>query len=224
MLIYLLSVFFALIKKDDESLLIMEDVMGKMSFKPSTMLSPVPVVMVSCGDDKNANIITVAWVGTVCSDPPMVYVSIRKERKSHDIIKKTGEFVINLVGEGLVRQTDFCGVKSGRDVDKFKELNLTKESSNKISAPCIKESLINIECKVVNVYELGSHDMFLAEIQDIHVDESLIDENGRINMAKADLVCYSHGEYWSLDKVMGFFGFSIASDEVLQRRMSKYKK
>lgn len=195
--------------------------MGKTDIKPSTMLNPVPVVMVSCGDMENSNIVTIAWAGTVNSEPPLVSVSIRKSRLSYEIISRTGEFVINLVNNKTVKACDFCGVKSGRDFDKFKETKLTKIKADLMDAPMIEECPVNMECRVKQVLELGSHDMFIAEILKIHVDDSLMDEKGAIDFAKANLVAYSHGEYYDLGKFEGFFGYSIAGEDALKRRMKK---
>lgn len=169
--------------------------MSKKSFKGGAMLNPVPAVMVSCGSSK-PNIITIAWTGIVNSNPPMTYISVRKERYSHSIIKNTGEFVINLCNEQLAFATDYCGVRSGRDIDKFKEMKLTSEKAEIVRCPMIKESPVNIECRVREVIELGSHDMFLADIIKVHVDEEYIDENNRIRLDRAALVAYNHGEYF----------------------------
>ena len=174
--------------------------MSKISFKPGTMLNPVPAVMVSCGDGDVNNIITIAWTGIINTDPPMTYVSVRKERYSHDIIKKTGEFVINLTTEKLAFATDYCGVKSGRDVDKFKEQNLTAEESKVVKCPSIAESPVNIECKVTEIKELGSHDMFIAEIVNVNVDEDLMDEKGKLCLEDAGLIAYNHGHYFALKR------------------------
>ncbi len=191
--------------------------MGKKTFKGGAMLNPVPVVMVSCGSSK-PNIITVAWTGIVNSDPPMTYISVRKERFSYDIIKDTGEFVINLCSEELAFATDYCGVKSGRDRDKFKEMRLTPEKAEIVSCPMIKESPVNIECHVREVIELGSHDMFIADILKVHVDEQYIDENGRIRLDKASLVAYNHGEYFGLKRQpVGKFGFSVMKPKTRKR-------
>ena len=174
------------------------------------MLYPLPVVMVSCQrNDERPNIITVAWTGTVCSDPAMISISVRKERFSHDIIKESGEFVVNLVTRTLAYATDFCGVKSGRDVDKFKEMNLTPLPSSKIKAPGIAESPVSIECKVTDILELGSHDMFLGKVLNVSVDEKYMDETGRFHLNDSDLVAYSHGEYRSLGDYIGKFGYSV---------------
>lgn len=184
--------------------------MGKQQWKPGNMLYPVPAVMLSCQrEGEKPNIITVAWAGTICSDPVMLSVSIRKERHSHDIISETGEFVVNLTTEELCFATDYCGVKSGRDVDKFKEMHLTAEKSSKVKAPLIEESPVNLECKVVDVKELGSHDMFIAQVVAVHVDEKYLDDKGRLDLGKANLITYSHGEYFGLGKKLGKFGYSV---------------
>lgn len=186
--------------------------MEKQAWKPGTFIYPVPAVLVSCGDMNKSNILTVAWTGTVCTDPPMTYISIRKERYSYDIIKNTSEFVINLTNEDLAFATDYAGVKSGRNIDKFKELKLTKIKSTLLNAPMIKESPINIECKVKEIKPLGSHDMFLAEVVRINVDEKYIEKNGKFDMEKCKLIAYSHGEYYSLGRNLGKFGFSVKKD------------
>lgn len=192
--------------------------MSKLNFKPGTMLNPVPAVMVSCGDEKENNIITVAWTGIVNSEPPMTYVSVRKQRYSHDIIKRTGEFVINMTTENLAFATDYCGVRSGRDVDKFKEQKLTPVKGEKVDCPVIKESPVNLECKVVEVHEYGSHDMFVAEIVNVQVDEELLDEKGRIRLDQAGLVAYNHGEYFGLKKnPIGKFGYSVMKAKTKKR-------
>ena len=154
--------------------------MAKIQFKPSTMLGPLPAVMVSCGDMQNSNIITIAWVGIACSQPTRVYISVRPERYSHHLIKASGEYVINLTSEKLLPACDYCGIRSGRDIDKFAEMKLTKEQGTVVSAPMIAESPISLECKVFDVISLGSHDMFLADVVAVHADESIVDENGKI--------------------------------------------
>ncbi len=192
--------------------------MSKLNFKPGTMLNPVPAVMVSCGTEEKHNIITVAWTGIVNSEPPMTYVSVRKQRYSHDMIAETGEFVINMTTEELAFATDYCGVRSGRDVDKFKEQNLTPVKGEKVSCPVIKESPVNLECKVVEVHEYGSHDMFVAEIVNVQVDEELMDEKGRIRLDQAGLVAYNHGEYFGLKKhPIGKFGYSVMKPKTKKR-------
>ncbi|MEF9951465.1 MAG: flavin reductase family protein [Clostridium sp.] len=183
--------------------------MSKLTWKPGTMLYPVPAVMVSCRNNNIDNIITIAWAGTICTDPAMVSISIRKNRYSYDLIKESGEFVINMPGESMAFATDFCGVKSGRDIDKFSHLNLTKEEGTKVNVPMIKECPVNIECKLKDIIELGTHDMFLAEVIAVNVDESLMDENDKLNLDRANLICYSHGEYCLVSKPIGKFGFSV---------------
>ncbi len=191
--------------------------MGKRSFKGGAMLNPVPAVMVSCGSRK-PNIITIAWTGIVNSNPPMTYISVRKERYSHNIIENTGEFVINLCSEELAFATDFCGVRSGRDTDKFKEMKLTPERAEIVRCPMIKESPVNIECRVRETIELGSHDMFIADILKVHVDEQYIDRSGRIRLDQASLVAYNHGEYFGLKRQpIGKFGFSVMKPKTRKR-------
>lgn len=193
--------------------------MGKQVWKPSTMLNPVPAVMVTCaGSEGKPNIITLAWAGTINSEPPMVSISVRKERYSHALIVEKGQFAVNLVTEDLVFATDFCGVKSGRDTDKFEATRLTPEKASKIDVPVIKESPVNIECVIKDRIELGSHDMFIGEIVAVDVDEKFIDDKGKFHLNKAKLICYSHGEYWALGKALGFFGFSVAGKDALKRR------
>lgn len=182
----------------------------KEYWKPGNMLYPIPAVMVSCKDsDEKPNIITVAWAGTVCSSPAMVSVSIRKERYSYDLIKNSGEFVINLVTKNLVRQADYCGVKSGREVDKFREMKLTPIKGQKVATPLIGESPVNIECVVKDILPLGTHDMFLAEVVSVGVDKKLMDKTGRFHLNQAGLIVYSHGEYYGLGELLGKFGYSV---------------
>ena len=184
--------------------------MSKQFWKPSNMLYPLPAVMVSCArEGEKPNILTLAWVGTICSDPVMVSISVRPERYSYNIIKETKEFVINLTTEELARATDYCGVRSGKDVDKYKEMKLTPQPSKKIKAPGIAESPVNIECKVKEIVPLGSHHMFIAEVVGVNVDEDLLDEKGRLDLRKAKLLAYSHGEYMSLGRKLGKFGYSV---------------
>lgn len=174
------------------------------------MLYPVPAVMVSCArPGEKPNIITVAWAGTVCSSPAMLSISVRPERYSYDIIKETGNFVVNLVNKELVYATDYCGVKSGRDTDKFEAMKLTPLPSQQIDAPGIAESPVNLECKVTQVIPLGTHDLFLAEIVGVTVDENYMDEKGKFHLNDAGLVSYSHGEYYELGKKLGTFGYSV---------------
>lgn len=191
--------------------------MAKRTFKGGAMLNPVPAVMVSCGSRK-PNIITIAWTGIVNSNPPMTYISVRKERYSHNIIESTGEFVINLCSEELTFATDFCGVRSGRDTDKFKEMKLTPERAEAVRCPMIKESPVNIECRVREIIELGSHDMFIADILRVHVDEQYIDQADRIRLDQASLVAYNHGEYFGLKRQpIGKFGFSVMKPKTRKR-------
>ncbi|HJC05513.1 MAG TPA: flavin reductase family protein [Candidatus Enterocloster excrementipullorum] len=193
--------------------------MSKEYWKPGNMLYPVPAVMVSCGrKGEKPNIITVAWAGTVCSDPPMVSISVRKERYSYEIIRETGEFVINLVNRELVRAADYCGVKSGRDTDKFKEMGLTAQPSRYVGAPGIGESPVNLECRVTNRLELGSHDMFLARVEGVAIDGKYMDEKGKFHLNDSGLVSYSHGEYFELGKKLGSFGWSVRKKERGGRR------
>lgn len=184
--------------------------MGKQSWKPGNMLYPLPAVLVTVADKQgNQNIFTVAWAGTVCSDPAMVSISVRPERYSYHMIEETGEYVINLTTEKLTYATDYCGVKSGRDVDKFKEMNLTPVAADKVSAPLLAESPVNIECKVKEIIKLGTHDMFLAEVVAVHADEAYMDEKGKFSLTKAHPMVYSHGTYFSLGKELGTFGYSV---------------
>ena len=192
----------------------------------STILNPVPVVMVSCGDKEGrSNILTIAWTGTVNSEPPMVTISVRKSRFSHKMISETGEFVINLVNKSLCKACDRCGVVSGENEDKFESCSLTAVKASGLSyAYAIKEAPVSISCKVVSVTELGSHDMFLAEIVAVTADSYLLDETGRLCLDKAKLVAYNHGEYFLLGEKLGFFGYSVASDEVFEKRMGFSRK
>ncbi len=174
------------------------------------MLYPVPAVMVSCRrPGERPNIITIAWTGTICSDPVMVSISVRKERYSHDIIQETGEFVINLVTESLTRAADYCGVRSGRDVDKFSEMHLTPYDSKTVQVPAILESPLSLECRVTETIELGSHDMFLAEVTAVSIDPKYMDKDGKYDLNRAGLVAYSHGEYFRLGTRIGKFGYSV---------------
>lgn len=174
------------------------------------MVYPVPAVLVTCADENGKpNVMTAAWTGTVCSEPPMAYVSIRKERYSNPIIRQTGEFTINLTTEALARATDFCGVRSGREMDKFEASGLTPIPGKTVRAPLIAESPVAVECRVTQILELGSHDMFLGEVTAVVVDEAYMDEKGKFDLAKAKPLAYSHGEYYSLGKLLGTFGYSV---------------
>ena len=182
----------------------------KQQWKPGNMLYPLPAVLVSLGrEGEKPNMITVAWTGTVCTNPPMVYISVRPERYSHAILKETKTFVINLTTEKLLKATDYCGVRSGRDVDKFAEMHLTPFPSRTIAAPGIAESPVNIECKVTEIKELGSHDLFLAEVTNVTIDDRYMNENGKFELNQSGLVAYSHGEYYGLGERVGTFGYSV---------------
>ncbi len=184
--------------------------MAKISFKPGNMLYPLPAVMVSVADrEGRTNIITVAWAGTICTNPPMVSISVRPSRYSHHMILETGGFVINLTTRALVRATDYCGVRSGRDVDKWKEAGLTPMRSDAVDAPCIAECPVNIECRVVRTEQLGSHDMNKAEVAAVHVDDRYMDGKGRFHLEDARPIVYSHGEYYDLGEILGRFGYSV---------------
>ena len=187
-----------------------ENFMSKINWKSGNMLYTLPVVMVSCQrKDERPNIITVAWAGTICSDPVMVSISVRKERYSHGIIAETGEFVINLVTQDLVYATDYCGVKSGGDVDKFKMMNLTPVAINGVKAKAIGESPLSLACRVKEIKELGSHDMFIAEVVGVMVDDKYMRDDGKFELNSSKLVAYSHGEYFGLGKNLGKFGYSV---------------
>lgn len=193
--------------------------MGKQYWKPGNMLYPVPAVMVSCQrENEKPNIITLAWAGTVCSDPAMVSISVRRERYSYDIIKETGEFVINLVTKDIAYATDYCGVRSGRDVDKYQEMKLTPLVSQHVKAPGISESPVNIECKVKDIIPLGTHDMFLAEVAGVTVEDAYMNENGKFELNQTGLVAYSHGEYFELGRKLGKFGYSVQKKISNRRR------
>lgn len=183
----------------------------KTVWKPGTLIYPLPAVLVSCGDSpENYNLFTVAWTGTVCTDPAMCYISVRKSRHSYDLIRRTGEFVINLTTQELARATDWCGVKSGRKVDKFREMGLTPSPSSMLKAPIIEESPLSIECRVKEVLELGTHDMFLAEVVAVDADDRYIDpETGKFHLERALPIVYSHGEYFKLGESLGHFGWSV---------------
>ncbi len=184
---------------------------NKVAWKPGTMIYPLPAVMISCGEtEEEYNIITVSWVGTVCTNPPMCYISVRPERHSYEIIKRTGEFVINLTNEKLARATDWCGVRSGKNYNKFKEMKLTAVKAEKVSAPLIAESPLCIECKVTQIIPLGSHDMFIAEVVNVQADQQYIDkETDKFDLAKAKLIAYSHGHYYKLGEEIGKFGWTV---------------
>jgi conserved protein/domain typically associated with flavoprotein oxygenases, DIM6/NTAB family len=192
--------------------------MGKITWKGGTFVYPLPAVMVSCGDMKNSNIITVAWTGIINTNPAMCYISVRPERFSHELIKKNGEFVINLTTKELARATDWCGVKSGRDFDKFKEMGLTKEKATIVKSPMIAESPISVECKVDKILPLGSHDMITAKIVAINVSDKFVNEKGAFDISKCDLMAYANGGYYPLGKKIGQFGFSVMKKSTKKKK------
>lgn len=184
--------------------------MSKQSWKPGNMLYPVPAVLITVADKQGKpNIFTVAWAGTVCSDPPMVSISVRPERYSHQMIEDTGEFVINLTTRKLAYAADYCGVKSGRDTDKLKDMHLNILQADKVKAPLLKESPVNIECRVKQTLRLGTHDMYVADVVAVHADEAFMDKKGRFMLDKADPIAYSHGNYFALGDKLGTFGYSV---------------
>lgn len=188
--------------------------MSRRILKPGNMVYPLPAALVSCADkDGNINLITVAWTGTICSDPAMLYISVRPERYSYHMIEETKEFVLNLTNEKIIKATDMCGVRSGRDVDKWKLTGLTPEKAKTVRAPLVKESPVSIECKVTEVKKLGSHDMFIAEVVSVDVDEKYFDENGKFDLNAAGLIAYSHGEYLKTGEKVGSFGYSVKKKE-----------
>ncbi len=198
--------------------------MSKVTFKPGTMVYPVPAVMVSCGStEETQNIITIAWTGIVNSEPPMTYISVRKSRHSHGIILREREFVINLGTEKLAKQLDFCGVRSGLDIKKFETQKLTPIPTIHLKCPMIEESPVNIECRVTHVLEFPSHDMFIAEILAVHANEDLMNKTGKLELENAKLLCYSHGDYYGLSKSIGKFGYSVMKAKTKKRR-SKFIK
>lgn len=197
--------------------------MTKQPWKPGTMIYPVPAVLVSCGDERlGYNIITIAWTGTLCSDPPLCYISVRPERYSYDLIRQTGAYVINLTTRALVFATDWCGVQSGRDKDKFKEMKLTPVKAQKVSAPLIAESPLNIECRVREIVSLGSHDMFVSEVVAVNAEQDLINPlTGAFQLSQSDPICYVHGRYFQLGRMLGTFGFSVRKRKKPQRLKRK---
>ena len=198
--------------------------MGRINLRGGALLSPVPPVMVSCGSMEKPNIITVAWCGTLATHPPVTYISVRPTRHSYALIKDSGEFVINLTTEDLVRHADYCGIYTGAKVDKFKKCGLTPEASDKVSCPSIAESPLRIECRVREVVPLGSHDMFVADIVSVSVDEAIIDENGKICLDRARLAAFAHGEYYALGKKLGDFGFSVRKKKSKKPQKKDNKK
>lgn len=183
--------------------------MAKQFWKGSALLAPVPAALVTCGTMEKPNVLTIGWTGICCTRPPMTYISVRPERFSHDIIKESGEFVINLTTSAMVKQTDFCGVKSGRDMNKIEKCNFHLVESHKLNVPLIEECPVSLECRVVEVKPLGSHTMFLAEIIGVDVDEKFIDSKGKLNLQQCGLMAYAHGEYFALGRKLGDFGYSV---------------
>ena len=194
--------------------------MSKQSWKPGTLIYPLPAVLVTCGTTpEEYNMLTIAWTGTICTEPPMCYISVRKERHSYDIIKRTGEFVINLTTEEMARATDWCGVRSGRNEDKWKATGLTPMANPHVSAPIIAESPLSICCRVREVKELGSHDMFIADVVGVEADDRYIDpETGKFSLDKANPIVYSHGEYYTLGNLIGHFGWSVRKKTTKRRK------
>ncbi|PKM51536.1 MAG: flavin reductase family protein [Firmicutes bacterium HGW-Firmicutes-7] len=193
--------------------------MSKIQWKPGNMLYPLPAVLISCGDsDENYNMITISWAGTICTNPPMTSISVKPNRHSYELIKKTKEFVINLTTESMVWAVDYCGVKSGRDVNKFAITKLSTSKASVVNAPLILESPVNIECKVIEIKPLGSHDLFIAEVVAVHVDDTYIDQNDKFHLNQSKPICYSHGHYFGLGDPLGSFGYSV------KKKQKKKKK
>ena len=198
--------------------------MSKVKWKGSTLLAPVPPALVTCGTMEKPNVLTIAWTGIINTNPPKTYISVRPERFSYDMIDSLGEFVINLPTKDMVRAVDFCGVKSGKDIDKFKKTNLNIQKCEFVSCPQIEQSPLSLECKVFDKIELGTHHMFLADIVGVNVDESLLDKNGRLCIEKARLIAYAHGDYFELGKNLGDFGFSVRKKKTPSKKRPKRNK
>ena len=198
--------------------------MEKVNWKPGTFIYPLPVVMVSCGDMEKSNIITVAWTGILNTNPATVYISVRPSRYSYKIIKNNKEFVINFTTKKLAKATDWCGVRSGEKFDKFKEMNLHKEKAKFVKCPLIKESPVSVECKVKEIIKMGSHDVFVADVLGINVDEKYINDKGTFDISKCDLITYANGHYFELGKKIGKFGFSVQKKKNKKRNRKKLKK
>lgn len=191
--------------------------MAKQVWKGSALLAPLPPALVTCGTVEKPNILTIGWTGIINSQPPKTYISVRPERLSHSIISETREFVINIPTEALVRAVDFCGVRSGRDTDKFAECSLNAEKADKVSAPLLAESPVNLECRVFEIVPLGTHDMFLADIVAVNVDDSLLDGDGKLHLERCKPIAYSHGEYYKLGAKLGYFGYSVRRKKHIKR-------
>jgi len=183
--------------------------MAKVTWKPGTLLAPVPPALISCSHEGKDNLITIAWTGILNSEPAKTYISVRPERHSHKMIKESGEFVINLPSQHIVRSIDFCGVRSGKNTDKFEACKLTREKASVVNCPMVAESPVSIECKVTDIIPLGSHDMFVADIVAVNIDERYIDEKGKFHIEKCALAAYAHGQYFALGKKIGSFGYSV---------------
>lgn len=194
--------------------------MSKVTWKGSVLLGPIPPVLVSCGNMDKPNMFTVAWAGIINTHPPRLSISVRPSRYSYELIQQSGEFVVNLPTESLVRAVDWCGVKSGRDVDKFSEMKLTALPASNVSCPIVKESPVNLECKVFQVIPLGTHDLFLADIVAVNVDEALLDKTGKLHLERANLLAYAHGQYYGLGETMGTFGWSVRKKSTVEKRTS----
>lgn len=195
-----------------------DSAMAKIKWRSGTLLAPLPPALVSCSDGEKDNLITVGWTGIVCSEPAKTYISLRPERYSYEIIKKTGEFVINVPSSHIIRSIDFCGCRSGRTVDKFKECRLTKEAATEVSCPMVAESPISLECRVTDVIPLGTHDMFMADIVAVNVDERYVDEKGKLRIEQCSLATYAHGTYFALGKKIGSFGYSVKKKSTKKRK------
>ena len=198
--------------------------MSRQVWKGSTLLNPEPPVLVSCGSPDKPNLITVGWTGTICTQPPMLSISVRPERYSHKLIKESGEFVINMMPSTLVRSLDYCGIKSGKNEDKLSKMKLYPQESNTVSAPQIAQAPISIECKVTEILPQGSHDMFIAEITSVNIAKDLIDEKGKLHIEKAGLMAYAHGTYFALGKKIGTFGFSVKPKRTKKPHKDSHKK
>lgn len=192
--------------------------MAKIKWRSGTLLAPLPPALISCSDGEHDNLITVGWTGIICSDPAKTYISLRPERYSYEIIKKTREFVINVPSSHIIRSIDFCGVRSGRTVDKFKECRLTKEKATEVNCPMVAESPISLECRVTDIIPLGTHDMFMADIVAVNVDERYVDEKGKLRIEQCSLATYAHGTYFALGKKIGSFGYSVKKKSTKKRK------
>ncbi len=198
--------------------------MSKIKWKGGALIAPVPPVMVSCGDMERSNILTVAWTGIINTIPPKTYISVRPSRHSYNMIKESGEFVLNLTPSGLIKAADYCGIYTGAKVDKFAKCDLTREPASSVSCPLIGESPLSLECKVTEIIPLGTHDMFLADIVAVDVDESLLDKNGKLELSRASLAAFAHGEYFELGKKIGQFGFSAVKKKKKGKKTANLKK